>query len=62
MSIEVTGPDGAIHEFPVGTSPDVIKGVMARHYGSPAARQEASLWPPAELRRWQTAHQNWVVS
>jgi hypothetical protein len=24
MSIEVTGPDGAIHEFPDDTSPDVI--------------------------------------
>jgi hypothetical protein len=41
MSIEVTGPDGAIHEFPDDTSPDVIKGVMAKHYGSPAARQRS---------------------
>jgi hypothetical protein len=36
MSIEVTGPDGAIHEFPDDTSTDVIKGAVARHYGSPA--------------------------
>ena len=32
MSIEVTGPDGAIHEFPDGTTPDVIKGVMSKAY------------------------------
>jgi hypothetical protein len=25
MTIEVTGPDGAIHEFPDDTTPDVIK-------------------------------------
>jgi hypothetical protein len=39
MSIEVTGPDGAIHEFPDDTSTDVIKRAMAKHYGSQAARQ-----------------------
>jgi hypothetical protein len=39
MTIEVTGPDGAIHEFPDATSLDVIKRAMAKHYGSPAARQ-----------------------
>ena len=38
MSIEVEGPDGAIHEFPDGTSPDVIKAAMAKHYGAPAAK------------------------
>ena len=32
MSIKVTGPDGAIHEFPDGTTPDVIKGVMSKAY------------------------------
>jgi hypothetical protein len=37
MTIEVTGPDGAIHEFPDDTSPDVIKRVMAKQYGGPAA-------------------------
>jgi Zn-dependent M28 family amino/carboxypeptidase len=40
MSIEVTGPDGAIHEFPDDTSTDIIKRAMAKHYGSPAARQD----------------------
>lgn len=35
MTISVEGPDGAIHEFPDGISQDVIKGAMAKHYGSP---------------------------
>jgi hypothetical protein len=35
MSIEVTGPDSAVHEFPDGTNPTVIKGVMAKVYGPP---------------------------
>ena len=35
MSIEVEGPDGAIHEFPDNTSQDVMKGALARHYGPP---------------------------
>ena len=37
MTIEVTGPDHTIHEFPDGTSNDVIKGVMAKAYGAPKA-------------------------
>lgn len=32
MGIEVEGPDGAIHEFPDGTSPSVIKSAMAKRY------------------------------
>lgn len=32
MSIEVEGPDGAVHEFPEGTAPDVIRSAMAKHY------------------------------
>lgn len=37
MPILVTGPDGVEHEFPDGTSDDVIKGVMSRTYGTPQA-------------------------
>jgi hypothetical protein len=33
MSIEVTGPDGAVHEFPDQTAPATIKDVMRKHYG-----------------------------
>lgn len=41
--IEVEGPDGVVIEFPEGTSPDVIKGVMAKRYGGkqPAPEQPA---------------------
>lgn len=35
MAIEVQGPDGAVHEFPDGTSPGVIKAAMAKRYGAP---------------------------
>lgn len=35
--IEVEGPDGTIIEFPEGTSPDVIKGVMQKQFGGPSA-------------------------
>lgn len=34
MSIEVTGPDRAVHVFPDGTDPAVIKSAMARQYGA----------------------------
>lgn len=33
--MEIQGPDGTIIEFPDGTSHDIIKGVMAKRYGSP---------------------------
>lgn len=29
----VTGPDGAVHEFPKGTDPAVIQSAMDKHYG-----------------------------
>lgn len=32
--IEVTGPDGAVHSFPDGTDPAVVKTAMDRHYRS----------------------------
>ncbi len=35
MTIEVEGPDGAVHEFPDGTSTAVIQTAMANHYGKP---------------------------
>lgn len=35
MVMEVEGPDGSVVEFPDGISQDVIKGAMAKHYGSP---------------------------
>lgn len=40
MTITVEGPDGAVHEFPDGISQDVIKGAMAKHYGSPTPQQQ----------------------
>lgn len=43
--IEVTGPDGSIHEFVEGTSPDVIKGVMVKRYGAPITAP-----PPSALQ------------
>ncbi len=54
--IEVEGPDGAIHEFPEGTSPEVIKGAMqkqyaaapAPHQGSPAGRPRLPMSDRAE--------------
>lgn len=39
MAIEVEGPDGSVVEFPDGTSHDVIKGAMAKHFGSPTKAQ-----------------------
>lgn len=48
MSITVEGPDGAVHEFPAGTSQDVIKRVLDRRYGkgkdTQAARTSAVGW------------------
>lgn len=40
MPIEVETPDGAIAEFPDGTSPDVIKSVMAKRYPRPPTTAE----------------------
>jgi hypothetical protein len=44
-NIEVEGPDGTIHEFPDGTSPDVIKRAMVAHYGAPKADPWAQFTP-----------------
>lgn len=33
MDITVTGPDGAVHTFPDGTTGDVIDRTLSRHYG-----------------------------
>lgn len=33
--IKISGPDGSNFSFPEGTSSDVIKGAMKRHYGGP---------------------------
>lgn len=44
--MEVELPDGTIAEFPDGTAPDVIKGVLQKRFGSPAqpAPQQPSGW------------------
>jgi hypothetical protein len=41
-SIVVEGPDGQEFEFPDNTSPDVIKGAMAKHYGAPTQAPKAT--------------------
>lgn len=38
--IEVELPDGTIVEFPEGTSPDVIKGVLSKRFGSAKPQSE----------------------
>ena len=38
--IEIEGPDGAIYEFPAGTSDEVMKGAMRRRFGNPAPDPE----------------------
>lgn len=43
MPIRVQGPDGAVIEFPDGTSPDVMQQAMAAHYGGPSADPRGSL-------------------
>lgn len=48
MTITVEGPDGAIHEFPDGVSQDVIKGAMAKHYGSPTPAQASPSESPQD--------------
>ena len=35
MTIEVELPDGTVIEFPDGTAPDVIKGVLSKQFGGP---------------------------
>jgi len=45
MAIEVEGPDGSIHEFPDGTTPDVIKGVMSKRYSALSPEMGAKTAP-----------------
>lgn len=40
--IQVEGPDGAIIEFPHGTSQDVMEGALRKHYGGPSHAAGAS--------------------
>jgi hypothetical protein len=46
MAIEVEGPDGTIIEFPDGTTPEVMKGVMAKRY-SKTPRESVGTVPAA---------------
>lgn len=41
MPIEVEGPDGTIIEFPDGTSQDVMRAAMAKHYQAPKVEKAA---------------------
>ncbi len=41
--IEVEGPDGTVIEFPEGTAPETIKGVMAKQYPAPSEKRVAKL-------------------
>lgn len=40
MAMEVEGPDGSVVEFPDGTPREVIKGAMAKHFGSPTKTEQ----------------------
>lgn len=44
--IEVEGPDGSVAEFPDGTSPEVIKGAMAKRFAKPKAETNPVLDSP----------------
>ena len=48
--LHIRAPDGSIVEFPVGTSDDVIKTVMAKNFSAPAAAAptEAKAMPASE--------------
>lgn len=51
MTIRVNGPDGAVIEFPDGTSPAVMQSAMQAHYGGQqksAAYRIASQIPGGE--------------
>lgn len=48
--IEVEGPDGTVVEFPEGTAPDVIKGVMQKQFGGPSAPAPQPAAAPAKER------------
>lgn len=48
MTIEVHGPNGAVVDFPDGTAPDIVRSIMAKHFGGPPQGQAhgASSLPP----------------
>lgn len=48
MPIEVEGPDGAILEFPDGTSRETMRAAMAKRYGSKPAAKPAAKGKPKE--------------
>jgi hypothetical protein len=68
MSIIVVGLDNVEHEFPDGTSSDVIKGAMAKHYGAPklagptpaGPTPNAPVQPQDQLTPRQRAAQPWL--
>ena len=43
--LHIEAPDGSVVQFPAGTSDDVIKGVMAKHFGAPKATDEKPTEP-----------------
>ncbi|PCI52567.1 MAG: hypothetical protein COB36_14840 [Alphaproteobacteria bacterium] len=45
MNIKVTGTDGQVFNFPEGTSQDVMRSAMQKHYGVPNQPQQKT--PPA---------------
>lgn len=42
MAITVRGPDGAVHTFPDGTDPEVIRRAIGRHYGNGQPQRQAA--------------------
>ena len=54
MAIEVEGPDGSVVEFPDGTANEVIKGAMAKHYGSPTPQPQPTPQQQTEAMPWYT--------
>jgi hypothetical protein len=57
MAIEVEGPDGSVVEFPDGTANEVIKGAMAKHFGSPTPKAE----PTPEQNQQSTEAMPWYT-
>lgn len=57
MAIEVEGPDGSVVEFPDGTSHEVIKGAMAKHFGSPTPPPQ----PTPEQNQQSTEAMPWYT-
>ena len=57
MAIEVEGPDGSVVEFPDGTTNEVIKGAMAKHFGSPTPQAQ----PTPEQNQQSTEAMPWYT-